>query len=372
MPIKGLSARRQLPRVGKIKIGETRTSQGGKEYPSKIDYFRLDCEDPEVVKQFQELYGDKPKKLPIAFAYNDLEKVFPQYYKLYGKSGLFCKGTGECVVFRRGEKSHDEDKFIQCPGPDNCKLSMDRGINGKPGCKQVGTLQFFIVDIDTLHVFQFDTSGTNSIMQINTCFDVLQDIAGEIAFVPVELQIHPQEVTNPDNKKVVIYVVNFTIPASLRDAVNIKKMRRNMNAIALPAPDESSPPEGLYPRSQVGDIPARAEDVTDYDPETGEVYDVEPDPEPEYVSLADDTDIREAMRAGNFTQAKKQALIASSVTGKWTKEQFLGIIAKHIPRTTPAPTPAPSTATAPRTPAPPAAPRPPAQAPRPTTTTTLF
>ena len=52
--IKGLSDKRRLPRLGKIRLGVKAISQkSGKEYPKETDYFVC---PPEV----QAVYGEKP------------------------------------------------------------------------------------------------------------------------------------------------------------------------------------------------------------------------------------------------------------------------------------------------------------------------
>ena len=39
MPIKGMTDREYVTRVGKIRLGEKRISRNGKEYPAATDYF---------------------------------------------------------------------------------------------------------------------------------------------------------------------------------------------------------------------------------------------------------------------------------------------------------------------------------------------
>ena len=56
--IRGLSEKRRLPRLGKVKLGVMVHSQGGKPYPRSVDYFVC----PSVITA---VYGDQPKELPI-------------------------------------------------------------------------------------------------------------------------------------------------------------------------------------------------------------------------------------------------------------------------------------------------------------------
>ena len=78
MPIKDFKGKSRIPRLGKIRLG-IKVPGTKSEYPKATDYFVC----PEEVKA---VYGEKPKRLNIAFHSEELEEVFPQYYKLYGRS----------------------------------------------------------------------------------------------------------------------------------------------------------------------------------------------------------------------------------------------------------------------------------------------
>jgi hypothetical protein len=59
--IKGLSEQRQMPRLGKIRTGvKVANKSGNGEHPESVDYFVLRDE-------LKEVFGDKPKSLPIMF-----------------------------------------------------------------------------------------------------------------------------------------------------------------------------------------------------------------------------------------------------------------------------------------------------------------
>ena len=63
-PIKGISDRPRLPRLGKIRLGIKVEEEGKKPYPRAVDYFVC---PPEV----QAVLGEKPRSLPIAFPTDD-------------------------------------------------------------------------------------------------------------------------------------------------------------------------------------------------------------------------------------------------------------------------------------------------------------
>ncbi|MGD9276317.1 MAG: hypothetical protein PVJ67_04040 [Candidatus Pacearchaeota archaeon] len=193
MPIKDFQGRGRIPRLGKIRLGIKK--QGTKsDYPSAVDYFVCPIEVRAV-------YGDKPKKLQIAFHSDSLEEVFPQYYKRYGKStGLVCKGDGEianCINTDTGEFEE-----IDCRGRD-CEFYK------KNKCKAIGNLYFMIRGVKRFGVYQLDTSSYNTILNVNGGIEYAKKLTGgRLATLPFILEVVPQEV-NPEGKKKTVYVLHL-------------------------------------------------------------------------------------------------------------------------------------------------------------------
>lgn len=269
MPIKGVTDKRRFSRLGKIRIGIRKKTDSGKEYPSKIDYFILDAYDPAVKDQCVKLFGEKPRKLTIAFPDDDEEKVFSQYYECWSKAALLCKGDGEAA------QRNDDGTLTpcDCPGPDMCKFALahgtkDREGNVTPGCKRVARLQCVLTDLDTFGVFQLDTGSFNSIVNVNSALEFVRKVYGRISWIPLDMVLKSQRATHA-GKQVNIYVVDILLPVGLREVANLKPMleyaqERQINQIEDPP---VSPPEDLLP----------AEDAfPGYDAETGEVIEPEP------------------------------------------------------------------------------------------------
>lgn len=188
MPIKDLSNRGRVPRLGKIHLG-IKTKGKKSDYPKAVDHFVC---PPEVKK----VYGNQPKRLKIAFHSDDLEEVFPQYYKRYGKSaGLVCKGDGEianCVNAETGEFGE-----VECLGRE-CEYYKENK------CKQIGNLYFMIRGVDRFGVYQLDTSSYNSILNINGGIEYAKKLTGgKLAMLPFFLDVIPQEVSPNGSKKTV-------------------------------------------------------------------------------------------------------------------------------------------------------------------------
>ena len=198
MPIKDFQGRGRIPRLGKIRLGIK--EEGTKsDYPKAVDHFVCPIEVRAV-------YGDKPKRLEIAFHSDELEEVFPQYYKRYGKStGLVCKGDGEIANCINTETGEFEE--VECLGR-NCEYWKDNK------CKTIGNLYFMVRGVNRFGVYQLDTSSYNSILNINGGIEYAKKLTrGRLATLPFILEVVPQEV-NPGGKKKTVYVLHLEADVS--------------------------------------------------------------------------------------------------------------------------------------------------------------
>lgn len=162
MPIKGLSDRVHMPRLGKIRLG-IKVDGEQSSYPQPVDYFV--CPDP--VKKVQ---GDRPRELPILFPNEDDSCWAAQFYRCYSQTrGLVCKGDGErasaLVDYRTGSLASHRSRQVSLRDidchPATCLYY------GKH-CRRVMNLQFLLPDVPGLGVWQLDTSSFWSITTILT------------------------------------------------------------------------------------------------------------------------------------------------------------------------------------------------------------
>ncbi len=341
MPIKGLSEKRRFSRGGKIRLGEKRVSAKGAEYPSKLDYFLFDPEpeNPSLVQQFHGLYGEKPTRLRICFPSDDQETIFPHYYKLYGASGLLCKGDGTSAGRVTDQGAIEE---VDCPGPDECPYSLQRGHRGRPGCKRLASLQFFLPDLDVMQTWQIDTTSYNTILNMNSALDLLRSVAGRISFIPVDLLLRPQQATNPeDGKKIIIYVLDLVIPVGLSQVHELRPLIEHVKPCGRPS---EALPNDLYPRNQIAGptaaLPepasATTTEIADDDPpvdqETGEILDddswesASTDLPSCGLAAFDDPDVISAL--AGLTEADAQKMRNHAVSRNWNVEQVLSGIAE--------------------------------------------
>ena len=223
--IKGLSDRRRLPRLGRIRLGLKAVTPQGKEYPKEVSYFVC----PDEVKK---VYGDMPTELDVMIPLNDLNAVFPCAYKHYGSGrGLKCSGDGE-IAHRVNEETKEMEQTA-CP----CKLLEDKK------CKQTGTLMVMLPKVSVGGVYQISTSSINSIIDVNSGLDYVSALLGRFAMVPLKLRRIKTE-THHDDKKQNHYTMQIifdgdinTVNALRADTLRVLEHPR----FQLPAPMEENP-----------------------------------------------------------------------------------------------------------------------------------
>ena len=228
--IEGLSSRRRLPRLGKIRLGVKAVSKKtGREYPKETEYFVV---PPEVEK----VYGKKPTALDIMFPINDPEIVFPQAYKFYGSSkGLKCIGNG-----RNAHRANDDGTFaeIECP----CE-KLESG-----ECGQRASLMVMLPKVNLGGIYQIDIGSYHSIVDINSGIDYIKALLKEalgverFALIPLVLKREPKE-THHDNKKQIHHTLQLNCNLTIDQLNQIKSDARILNPepLALPAVEEINP-----------------------------------------------------------------------------------------------------------------------------------
>jgi hypothetical protein len=225
--IKGLSEKRRLPRLGKIRLGiKKKSSKTGAEYPAEVPYF-------VVPDEVQKVYGDKPTEIDVMFPLDDIDAVFPVSYKYYGSGkGLKCNGDGE-IAYCADEKTKEVIEK-KCP----CNLLEE----GK--CKQSGTLSVMLQKINVGGVYQITTSSFNSIVDLASGIDYVKALIGRVAMVPLKLRRVATE-THHEEKKQTHYTLQVVMDANI-DAINqlrgdTIRVLEHTSRIALPEPINENP-----------------------------------------------------------------------------------------------------------------------------------
>lgn len=257
--IKGLSDRRRLPRLGKVRLG-FKIKKGNVEYPAELPFFLLSADvakiygfkSPEkALERAKELGATRQnvlhfiadnawrlaEEIEIMFPVNEHEAIFPQAYKYYGSSkGIKCMGDGERAI------KYDEEKKSMVDIPCPCeKLKSDE--NPKGECSQRGHLMILIPKVNMGGVYQIDIGSYNSIVDINSGLDYISALVGRFALIPLVLRRIPIQ-THHDGKK----QVHFTLQVLLNVPIDqLEGLRKDTSRIlqhsqyALPAPEDINP-----------------------------------------------------------------------------------------------------------------------------------
>jgi hypothetical protein len=175
--IKGVSERRRLPRLGKIRLGIRQTAKSGREYPVDADHFIC---PPEVCK----VYGETPRELDVLLPVDDARVTFPQSYKAYGSNRrLKCIGDG--VEASRFDEGRGEWVERSCP----CEWLEE----GK--CALRAHLMVVLPRVSLGGVYQIDTGSYNAIVDVNSYLDFVRGISSRenIPFSRIPLKLLRQE-----------------------------------------------------------------------------------------------------------------------------------------------------------------------------------
>ncbi len=224
--IQGISDRRRLPRLGKIRLGvKVVNPKTGNEYPKEVDYFVCPTEVEKV-------YGPKPKELDVMFPVNDIDVIFPQAYKWYGdQKGLKCIGNGQ-IAYRLDEQS-GEMVERECP----CELLGN-------GCSLRGHLFVILPKVNMGGVYQIDISSYNSVVDINSGLEYVEFLIGRFAMVPLKLRRVPREIPYEGQKRLhyplqIVFEGDINLINQLRE--DNKRIILATESIALPAPEDTNP-----------------------------------------------------------------------------------------------------------------------------------
>ncbi|MFH1485226.1 MAG: hypothetical protein ABIH46_04070, partial [Chloroflexota bacterium] len=202
MPIEGVSNIIQMPRLGKIRLGEKLEREGKAPLIRALKYFKC---PPEV----QEVYGETPTQLDIMFPSEDPLQFAQQWLRAYSTTqGLVCIGDGrtcrrKCDTKTGDIAGHTTEKWVWKDGlpcnPEGCPHWLKQ-------CDKVMNLQFLLPKVLTgLGVWQIDTGSFYSIVAINSAITLVAKGAGRLSFIPLPLCLGPREVSPPGMKKKTVY-----------------------------------------------------------------------------------------------------------------------------------------------------------------------
>lgn len=208
---KSESAASTLPEIGKVKIGEKAMSQGGKEYPKSLDYFKP---TGNFANEFTMKYGDKPTKLSVCFISDDLNEVCNERYESWVGGKRW--GWGDGTTFTIWDKTSKEGKGAYIPG----LPGDDPRVKGLKWDIML-TLRFVLLELKgIMGYWRFETKAkATTIPSVVKAFDFVRERAGTIIGFPFNLVIERKIGYNPGEAK--SYPVVTLVPNFSQDAIEM-------------------------------------------------------------------------------------------------------------------------------------------------------
>lgn len=296
MPIKGISEKRRMRRLGKIRLGKKEVNKSGNgDHPVALDHFNFE-DAPELVA----IFGNNCKEIEVILPNENVDAFFPQERKAYRTSGLFCRGDGEVatrvnVGISDGDKNSKKVPKGQPLDPEGASFIKEQGLMLAVGdmfdmpckgedcpftvqkfCKPIGRFLFIIPKAPRVGVYEISTTSFNSIVELNSSIDTVRGIAGRISMIPLKLKLVPKETTVPKTtmKKTIYHLV-------LEFAGTFESLSAYRNVKEIPLSELPSRLE--LDREVPGDLVKQAGRALEE--ELGPAPDVDqypgPDPEPE-------------------------------------------------------------------------------------------
>jgi hypothetical protein len=282
--IAGLSEKRQLPRLGKIRLGikvkkaqaDSRCKHRPSEeschyctYPKEVSYFVV---PPEVAR----VYGEQPTELDVMFPIENEFMVFPQSYKWYVAEGLRCKGNGQTAMRRvadlaKGDRTPLDEKADVSDPNGLVEVGCTCPLLESGECKENANLMVLLPRVSLGGVYQVNTGSVHNIIRINSNIDYVRGVMnGRISLVPLKL-IRQEEEVMFESKKRKHYLLQLVLNVNLDE---VRQLRENSamilsrsETLALPAPVEDGPePTGPAPTEEE---PPVASPVAEAPPERG-------------------------------------------------------------------------------------------------------
>lgn len=211
-----------LPEVGKIKIGKKDEQRG---FPMSLDYFKP---TGSYSNEFMNIYGDKPRKLTVAFISDDLNEVCNERYECWDKGKRHGWGDGNnFTVWDAGQKAYVENVPKEDARIKALKWDM------------MLTLRFVLLDMKgIMGYWTFSTKAKQTtIPSVVKAFDYVRERANTIVGFPFNLIVEKKTGYSPGDPKsypVVSLVPNFSdesiekVAKYLEQGGNVAKLNARM------------------------------------------------------------------------------------------------------------------------------------------------
>lgn len=179
----------RLPLAGRLRIGEKRTSKGGKSYPAKLATWRATSEDKAAIEQIAAAYGGTPQRWTdapsgqqwqVTTQATELRVVLPPdclggtpIYELWSGGGCQRRCTGE----KPEDNPHACTTTKDGPdGPEPIEVPCICQQQGALACKPMTRLSVVLPDIKFGGVWRIDSQGFNAAQELPGMVGMIQQL----------------------------------------------------------------------------------------------------------------------------------------------------------------------------------------------------
>jgi hypothetical protein len=184
----------RLPLIGRVRVGEKRQNDKGKEYPVSLDYF---IATGAYAEKFYEVF-DKPNKIQIVFVSDDDFQSCIEEWDGRDDAGRRA-GYGDGVNYYLWNYGGANGQYIETQNRDDvAEFSKKYKIRWR----QILTINFVIPAIrGVFGVWQLQTAGDkSSINAIRNTYDEIKELAGTIVNIPFDLCVKKAVSNKPEMK----------------------------------------------------------------------------------------------------------------------------------------------------------------------------
>ena len=203
-----LQLQKRLREIGRIRLGEQRVSKSGKNYPAKLDTFRLTSKDGAVISAAAEVFGGDPRPWADAPTGEQFEVVttastlnvivpptgmaFSQFYEQWTGGGCQKRCDGNWDVVR------------------DCACDCDPDARE---CRPHTRLSVILSDLPGLGVWRLDTQGYYAAVELGGVVEVVEAYARRGQMLPARLRLEQREVKRPNEpaNKFVVPVLDVDV-----------------------------------------------------------------------------------------------------------------------------------------------------------------
>jgi hypothetical protein len=172
-----------FPRIGILRKGDVKPTEGNK--PGRdLDHFRFVADDQELVVEFHEQFGEKPRAIEVFLPFATADENLQAWREDWLRGGLVHRCNGEtCVLSRKGE-GYTTDA-VKCPG----------------GCKPVGRLTVWIPAFRRLAFITVLTTSKWDIITLTENLRAMELIRPDLRGIPFTIRRRPRDISVPGKEK---------------------------------------------------------------------------------------------------------------------------------------------------------------------------